>query len=70
MPMYTYRCEKCGEQVDLIQPHDQQAPPTTDDAPTPCEAGRNEGAAHTWTKVIHAPNVARGAGWGGGKGNW
>lgn len=69
--MYTYRCTRCGEELDLIQPHDAQAAPTADDAPTSC-TGAPDGhpTAHQWTKVIHPPNIARGPGWGGGKGNW
>lgn len=63
MPLYTWVCERCGAEMDILRLFDgYQDPPTAAEEPAGCE--------HTWTKIIHSPSVTKGPSWGGGKGNW
>ena len=48
-----------------------EAPPTVEEGGA-CDVDERNGVTeHAWEKVIHAPRMARGPGWGSGsKGNW
>ena len=62
--MYTWKCDTCQTQVDLLRSFDDSAvAPTTTELPT-------EECEHKWTKVIHPPKMVKSASWGPGKGYW
>ena len=72
-PMYQYKCDVCGQSVDVLRKHDDQYPPLdTESQPCADGAGATQDAVgvHLWRKVITAPSVAKGPGWGPGKGHW
>lgn len=66
MPMYTWACESCGREEDVIRPFEESdVPPSAEDIgpeDLTCE--------HKWAKVVRAPKWVRGAGWRGAKGHW
>jgi len=39
MPLYNYKCDTCGQEVDLIRPAAER------NEPAPCEGQRDNGAA-------------------------
>lgn len=71
MPMYSWKDETSGKQVDIIRGFD-----LSDDAPkrddvTQTEMTDTEFEAAKWTRVMGSPNFVRMPGWGHGrKGYW
>jgi len=66
MPMYTWECSKCRKSVDILRHWDlHRDPPNEEEGGRECE----KDGGHEFEKKIHAPLIARGAGWAG-KGNW
>lgn len=73
MPMYSWKCTKCQEQLEILRsitdsdipPKDEEeeslVPPFDTDTYKPCK--------HEWNRHIgHAPQKAYGANWGTRKG--
>lgn len=75
-PMYSYRCESCEKKLDVLRTFDGYSEvPTVDEGGTCANGNPSEqpetATPHIWMKVIHAPLLVRGAGWGNGrKGHW
>jgi hypothetical protein len=70
-PLYSWKCEQCQKEVDILRPFSDYADsPTVDEAGTCGEADERRGAQlHAWTKRIRAPRVERGPNWKTSKGN-
>lgn len=69
MPIYTWQCEKCGAVVEVLRSLStyETEPDSTESAN--CETTGTSG--HTWERLIQTPLlIAKGPGWGPGKGNW
>jgi hypothetical protein len=69
MPMYSWRCLTCEEKRDVLRDVDKREHPPKDEGETP-ECAKADTKTHAWVRVIHPPRVAKGAGWGPGKGYW
>lgn len=72
MPMYDWKCSKCGGKVAVLRTFDDyQVPPGAED-----ESGiklleevkKKRKCKHKWERVIGSGSVVRGPGWGS-KGN-
>ena len=61
MPMYIWKSESTGEEIEILREFDDyQVPPTEE------EAGEDKGP---WVKQLGPTRTIRGPGWGS-KGNW
>lgn len=69
MPLYTYECEECKKQLEVLRTIANSSV-----LPQPDEMEETE-CKHVWRRIILSPpSVAYGSGWspygGRGKGNW
>lgn len=63
MPIHEWRCEGCGEVKEVIRSFEDYNKPPEESCKS-CEETR-------WSKFLSkAPQGAKGANWGAGKGNW
>lgn len=70
MPIYSWKCEQCGESIELlrsISESDEGPGPEDEQITGPCKG--QEGGAHSWKRTIGAASIVRGANWGA-KGSW
>jgi predicted nucleic acid-binding Zn ribbon protein len=67
MPIYDWKCERCGaEEITVASMDESDVPPKTE---TETRCGEVE--SHDWKRVPPKVAVRYGAGWGGRqKGNW
>lgn len=70
MPMYSWKDETSGKQVDIIRKFDASDEPPKRDDISPKDMSDAEVDEAKWTKVLNNPAVVKGRGWGGGKGYW
>ena len=69
MPMYSWIDETTGKSVDIINSFDNsERPPLREQVDA--DMGDEEFGRAVWRKILNAPGVVKGYGWGGGKGNW
>lgn len=69
MPMYRYKDERTGTEIDVLRSFDEwEVPPNREETQQHWSDSEFEKAE--WTRVIGIPGVVKGHGWGGGKGNW
>ena len=75
MPLYNYKCKRCGETREVLRNFkDYQVPPE----PEGCLIERSEdqdentnSSLHKWERYITGDlTITKGDSWGGGKGNW
>ena len=67
MPMYKYKCEKCGGSTEVIRSFiEYEVPPDEEEFPT--KEGEDT-CTHEWGRVIGIPGVTFKGNWSG-KGNW
>lgn len=66
MPLYAWKCE-CGREASVLRSFEEyEVPPTIEEAGV-CDVDERAGVTpHTWRRVIQAPKVSYGRGWGGG----
>lgn len=72
MPVYDYKCRKCGIETEVIRTiHQTDVSPTSDETPSP-KPDQERCEEHDWEKLIKGKTtVIRGPNWGyGSKGNW
>lgn len=63
MPMYDWKCEKCGKWESTVYPVDERD--------TPPDEKEKDGCTHEWKRHISGKQaVTKGRNWGAGKGNW
>ena len=67
MPMYTYKCDKCQKELDVLRRISESDLPPQD-----YEMDKEEASCpHEWKRFMNStPAVAKGWNWGPGKGNW
>lgn len=64
MPMYTYKCKKCEEQLDVLRKFDDyETPPQTDEY-------KNQECEHNWERLIVSKVEVRKSAGFGKKGHW
>jgi predicted nucleic acid-binding Zn ribbon protein len=62
MPLYEWKSESTGEEIDVLRSFDD-----SDVEPTEEEAKGDKGP---WQKLISVVTTRRGPNWSGSKGNW
>lgn len=68
MPLYTWKCDKCEERIEILRSISK-----SDDKPDPDEDKElPAGCEHSWKRHIgEAPQKSYGSNWGyGRKGSW
>jgi predicted nucleic acid-binding Zn ribbon protein len=66
MPLYTWKCEVCEKEIDILRPFAESSEePKEDDTDYP-----KEECQHKWTKVMNTFRLTRGPNWTGKKGHW
>lgn len=71
MPLYRWKCKTCEGTVEVLRSFgDYEKGPEPDEVPEGFKCRDPEGG-HDFERTISGKvNVVKGAGWGGGKGNW